>query len=247
VLGSISGTAKDDVWFAGGRGGGLAHWDGKKIEVVPDKVTQPCLPVAVWAASREEVWVSCRESGRALHKRGETWELRKRELFTGEVFWGSSPTDIWAVGPGFGHWDGKRWHMTTPDLRGDTLRSISGSAAMNIWATGSRHLFHYDGKVWGPVTLDRDVHVSSVWVAGPADVWLVADGKVLRWDGTTWREVPTPVPVSVVAGIPAGNIWFGGPNGTVLHYQDGTVVAKPRMRSHASRLRRVLAAEGGLY
>lgn len=61
--------------------------------------------------------------------------------------WGSSPNNIWAIGPGGGldqtiwHYDGVKW-KTDGISRGISPTAIYGLASNNIWIGG------YEGKIW---------------------------------------------------------------------------------------------------
>ena len=53
------------------------------------------------------------------------------------------------------------------------------------------------------------------------DIWAGAQNRVWHWNGTTWRELPVPAPVSngnitaYMASAGPGALWIASPNGIV--------------------------------
>ncbi len=115
-----------------------------------------------------------------------------------------------------------------------TLYGISGWER-ELWAVGEKGtLLHSTGGLsfdliqnGGGVTAD----FYGVWLAGPKDVWVVGDkGRDLRGtllhttDGKSFAQVPKGPPnlgLHAVWGPSSGrkDVWFGGEQGTVIHYQ----------------------------
>lgn len=110
------------------------------------------------------------EAGRVLRHDPSTGSFAEQTLDSALTLfgvWGSSPTDIWAVG-------------------GDINVASDGAA---VW--------HYDGLSWTEAELPAEaaahVAVYKVWGSGPSDVWAVGTaGLILRWDGSAWTQVPSP-------------------------------------------------------
>ncbi len=114
--------------------------------------------------------------------------------------------DIWAVGVADGktltaHWDGKKWTRIAsphPDRAGDSdLYAVAGTAANDVWAVG-RYSDYYDG--------DESLSL------------------VLRWDGKTWTQVPSPRAgpatydyLTAVVALSKNDAWAMG------NYTDGSV------------------------
>ena len=131
-----------------------------------------------------------------------------------QSIWGSSPNDVYVVGHndgGYGkmyHFDGKAWTPVVlyfPDRWGNAaidLRDIYGFASNDIWAVGERIL---DNPNPPPNFLDSSL--------------------VIHFDGMQWSEVMLPRRryLERVWGISPKDIWMGGTNGTMYHY-DGSAV-----------------------
>lgn len=134
--------------------------------------------------------------------------------------WGSSPTDIWAVG-------------------GD----------INV-ASGGASIWHYDGLEWTEATLPADaaehVAVYKVWGLSATEVWAVGTaGLILRWDGSAWATQPSPTTRNLftVHGDPTRAFAVGGAVGGTLLGWDGSAWADltPEL---APQLNGVYAREG---
>jgi hypothetical protein len=172
-----------------------------------------------------------------------------------------SPDNIWAVGlqnitfpDTYGaqlieHWDGRAWSIVpAPGAAGQAasaLIAVSADNASDIWAVGGTGLGssssatplveHWDGSTWSIQQAPGagDTTVTSVYAAGPDDVWAIAhplppsepdnlgyeySSLFLHWDGSTWATVPLPGPqeygltydYSTIAGTGPGDIWADG-------------------------------------
>lgn len=164
----------------------------------------------------------------ALRWNGKTW-TQESELPSGafphavEV---RSPTDIWTVGAGVHHWDGRSWSAASfeggpkPYFVPEALDSAADGQA---WVVGklvndaikNQHpvVHRWDGKAWTKQTLP-DVgkgQLSTVLVVSPNDVWAAgftsASGAhqkslIMHWDGKTWSTVPSPTA--------DGHTWISG-------------------------------------
>ncbi|MDA3647339.1 hypothetical protein LZ318_35860 [Saccharopolyspora indica] len=136
---------------------------------------------------------------------------------------GTSPEDLWVAGSKptdlgpdgrFGglllHWDGERWAeqplVEIPGVHVE-LRDVHALAPDDVWAVGYHHpgstdrspvAVHWDGTRWTLAQLPGEPGQLNEVVAGEDGLWAVGyapDGPyVLRYDGTSWRQVPAPVP-----------------------------------------------------
>lgn len=116
-----------------------------------------------------------------------------------------SANDVWAVGSSnngsaptrtlIQHWDGTQWTIVpgpSPDSQLNELRGVTALSADNAWAVG------YRGGTQNETPLET---------------------LILHWDGTRWRQVPSPnVPVganqlSGITAISANDIWAVGSAG----------------------------------
>jgi hypothetical protein len=136
--------------------------------------------------------------------------------------WGSSATDVWAVGQSLQlvHFDGKTWQTSTaptsPELASTpaNLSGVWGTSPNDVWAVGAGSrstvstVLHFDGKAW-TVTSSPKGRFYRVWSSGPTDVWLIGLGGVLHGDGHIWQAPPgAPDRVNGIWGSGADDVWL---------------------------------------
>ncbi|MBE3568440.1 MAG: hypothetical protein IMW90_22215 [Thermogemmatispora sp.] len=159
--------------------------------------------------------------------------------FTGFGITGLSTHDVWSIGAGIMHWDGKKWSVSFRPLSAQLdLRSIDEIAPDNIWAVGEQltnglasHAItvHYDGKSWSVVTAPDGAPNGKntlVAVSGTAsdNIWAVGfqvpargplSSLIEHWDGKRWTIVKHPEPVSglqftSVKALASNDVWAVG-------------------------------------
>ncbi|GAA2389329.1 hypothetical protein [Streptomyces coeruleofuscus] len=152
-------------------------------------------------------------------------------------------------------WDGRTWRQTAlpPSPDGSPVEpwDITGTGPDDVWVTAQAGsdgtatplLYHFDGRRWTVDTIPVPYEYGAGWVAnhvvttkrgtvhvfGKTNDPGVADGLLAtRWDGRTWRPVPTPgvEEVSAAGTDGSGTVWVTGwPVGgshAVLSRWDGT-------------------------
>lgn len=125
----------------------------------------------------------------------------------------------------------KGWEWENPTPQGNTLRSVWGSDADNIYAVGDNGtISHFDGSNWNthnPVT----AQLNDVWGSGPGAVYAVGGESnsssshiVMFFDGTNWQEIDVGADQRLLSvfGTSDSNVYIGGWNGRLYHY-DGSV------------------------
>ncbi|RFU83216.1 hypothetical protein DY218_28895 [Streptomyces triticagri] len=153
----------------------------------------------------------------------------------------ASRDDVWLLGtrtqsltPFLERWDGKRW--SEPALPGDLM--AGGRRSSWALATGGQArlwlaqrtvdaeqlaVFHRQDGSWqrlpDPPAFNDD-HRSAgetkgAWlVASGEDLWVIAQGKVVHWDGQRWDAPALPFPAAALAAAPAGSdsprAWVAG-------------------------------------
>ena len=138
--------------------------------------------------------------------------------------WGSSATDVWAVGDAgtIVHWDGSGYSIVQ---KGYGLRSVWGIAANDVWAVGySGTILHWDGSAWSSVPGGGTIWLQRVWGVAANDAWAVGyGGTILHWDGSAWSSVASGTTSNLygVWGSGAADVWAVGASGTILHW-DGS-------------------------
>ena len=142
---------------------------------------------------------------------------------------------------------GTPWEIVpTVSPAGDThsvLYSVHGTAADDVWAVGSTHdgtlpsrtlIEHWDGSSWSIVpspSPDTQLNeLRAVVALSATEAWAVGfrggthsetplESLILRWDGVTWAQVPSPnVPqganqLSAIHALPSGEAWAVGSAG----------------------------------
>jgi hypothetical protein len=158
----------------------------------------------------------------------------------------TSATDVWAVGTSSQalteHWDGSSWRIVAApnaDLGDNVLHATDGNGSDAVWAVGystfgteRRTLVErWDGAEWSiartPNTNKRLNELRGVAAISSSDAWAVGFASsgslpdqttlVLRWNGSSWRIVPSPSPgvgglneLHAVDAIASGDAWAVG-------------------------------------
>jgi len=143
-------------------------------------------------------------------RRDYTWTVDTLKAFNTYLMkmWGSSPTDVWAVGHGstfdqtIWHYDGNDW--TTDGIsRGLEPWCIYGFSENDIWIGGSEgKIWHYNGNNWKENLWYQNPNYSSVyfmdiWGENPNDIYAVgfvdsSDVRfalIMHFNGIEWSRV----------------------------------------------------------
>ncbi|HEY3451292.1 MAG TPA: hypothetical protein VGK67_33345 [Myxococcales bacterium] len=98
------------------------------------------------------------------------------------------------------------------------LDAVHGSDEADVWAVGTAGAasaaLQYDGKDWvlRRVPEAAGAKLRGVWVGGFADVRVIANDRVYRWDGQAWtsREVSAGLTLTVIGGVASDDLWVAG-------------------------------------
>jgi hypothetical protein len=162
--------------------------------------------------------------------------------------WGSSETDVFAVGNNgprdeccgtIMHYDGSAWRYMTFPNSNEALYDVWGSSRSDVFAVGGSFLvnsriLHYDGTKWTSMTSGATDFLEAVWGSSADDVFAVGMWNVImHYDGKTWSEMPNPGDLDSwslvdVWGSSGSDVFAVGQYGTIMHY-NGT--SWSRMRS----------------
>ncbi len=168
-------------------------------------------------------------------------DIEPREFLKG--VWGSSATDVFAVGENgmILHYEGVEWtKMKSPTT--EHLYGVWGSSPTNVYAVGaSGTILHYNGLTWSAdVESGTTEWLRAIWGTGSNDIYSVGDsGTILYYDGVSWSGMQSNSTAWLLGiwGTSGGNIyavggfydgvggWFS-PNswdGGVILYYDGTI------------------------
>lgn len=172
----------------------------------------------------------------------------------------------WAVGsvgegsyqPLIERWDGRRWRVVpSPRVNGGALYGVAVTSVSDAWAVGDVRgatreplIVHWNGKRWSRVRTTLQGGLSDVTASAPDSALAVGGEIAAAWDGTRWRQVPTPFKrdpegdfwtVSALAGFSGKQAWAVG------FEQVGNTIANPIIeRWNGSRFRQVAGAGSAL-
>jgi hypothetical protein len=139
------------------------------------------------------------------------------------------------------------WTIDTikyPDSYQTCMTRIWGSSSTNLYIAGfndvSRgQMWHYAGKKWEPVkltvdeggTIQRGFYLTSIFGLSANNIWAIGyrmfgltsetdSCLIIHFDGAQWTELPiySGSPLIWGWGINSSDIWIGGVNGTLFHY-----------------------------
>ena len=88
--------------------------------------------------------------------------------------WGSSPSDVWAVGnAAVLHYNGSRW-SSLPIGASQVAYGVWGTSPTNVWVVGNDGTpLHYDGTNWARGATLPILSLQKVWGTSPSNVWAV--------------------------------------------------------------------------
>jgi hypothetical protein len=167
------------------------------------------------------------------------WEpvLRNDDIRYFAGIWGSSATDIYAVGNESSvmyHYDGSAWSKVGGLPGGISFTGIWGSGPADIYAVGTgSNIYHYDGSAWSAMIagIQSSVSLYAVWGSAAGDVYAAgyksSNGLIYHYDGNAekqWTEVKSTygTQYNCVGGGSASNVVAGGQNGFVTSYDGGS-------------------------
>jgi len=218
-LTSIWGTSAQDIWAVGGdpddSGSTVMHFNGSAWMNLTTQTTGDLW--WVFGFDGGPVFMSG-ENGLILEYKDGSFE-RMQTPGTATVYgvWGSSPTDMWAVGGnvtgGAFAWryDGNNWSEAEgfpPVLvRSASLFKVWGRASDDVWMVGTQGvILHYDGGRITQVASGTERNLFTVNGDGTriAAVGGFGTGVIVENEGDRWQDV-TPASTPHVIGV-----WLNG-------------------------------------
>ncbi|WP_164012480.1 hypothetical protein [Pyxidicoccus trucidator] len=180
--------------------------------------------------------------------------------------WGSSATDVWAVGAGgtLIHWDGKEWTPFSSPTNRD-LRAVSGTGPTDVIAVGGKvgdalpTIIHWDGKVWSPAKWSPDARedgpewghtrgtprvLLGVHAIAPGQAIAVGHGSRVELNGTEWRAYGFYMgqPHNFIGGFGTYASWGVGPEGSIWRQFRGGFEREGYYRGEVSRASNLFGA-----
>ena len=167
--------------------------------------------------------------------------------------WGSSATDVWAVGSNGAvfHWNGTGW--TSQRVLNDAgqpkpIYGIWGSGPHDVWAFGVDEVLHSDGwndteTVWSNIGVPGPSMFESgspraIWGSSSTDVWMLvgplnsfAVGLLNKcWHSDGWAGAATELApaldyyIAPYAGMNFNGMWGTGPNDVWIVGENGRIL-----------------------
>jgi photosystem II stability/assembly factor-like uncharacterized protein len=146
----------------------------------------------------------------------------------GKSVWGTSPTNVYAVGSNSPfyqpilHYDGRTWlEIDTGSTEG--LFDIWGLSEDYVFAVGDNGtILHYDGNTWSAMSSGSNEDLYGVWGSSQNDVFAVGDnGTILHYNGNTWSAMSSGNSEDLFSiwGSSRDNVFAVGTNGTILNFK----------------------------
>jgi hypothetical protein len=217
----MGGTSATDVWIGGSTGDvwhstGNGQWSRRDIVTAGDVR-------GFWGSAPNNVYVAA-YINRIWRWNGSTWD--QFDFQGGVVFtsvWGSSATDVYAVGSGIFRSAGDGMWRLEPVNQFDPMESVWGSGRADVWvALDLGRMLHSrgDGK-WttqaGGTTQSPNI---EMWGTGPTDIYLLRGGELVHSTGNgSW--VPQPIERGPTEGLRC--ICGSGPNDVYVGTGTGRV------------------------
>jgi len=231
LRGVWSGSA-DDVWAVGDASTTI-HWDG--VEWTGVALPEPVSDLrGMWGVNENDVWTVTNHG--VFHWDGSTWSFIPLADGALDAIFGTSPTDIWAVGidysipkaplrPGAFHFDGFQW---TEDAGFSAnyrpLVAVWGSDPGHYWAGGSDELDAWDGTSWSMLDPSTHPKITSIWGLDANAMWAIGvDASIWFWDGTSFSSVYTAAgALHGIHGTSRNDVWAVGDGGLIVHWDGFT-------------------------
>jgi hypothetical protein len=166
------------------------------------------------------------------------WQVVMSDLPAGLTsVWGTSATDIWAIGGDpnntgntVKHFDGTRWQDMTTGSKGDLWWVYGFPGGSTFFGGANGLILRYQDGQFDAMKTPGDATVYGIWGTSEDDLWAVggnvgSDAFAWRYDGTAWTNAAGFPPVLVnsqslfkVWGSSADHVWMVGTEGTILFY-----------------------------
>ncbi len=192
-LAGISAVSGADIWAVGrynsgrpptvtGRDTLSLHWDGASWTTIP--TPNPTWPGADFFSLDDVVALNAADAWAVGHA-ADFASLKSTTLIE--------------------HWDGTNWTIVpSPNPAGSNLPNqlfgVDAASSQDVWAVGtsgypSRPLIlRFSGSSWVNVRNKCRVSLNGVDVLSSSQIWAVGASTTCRYDGTSWKVVPSPQP-----------------------------------------------------
>jgi Tol biopolymer transport system component len=186
--------------------------------------------VGIWGTTSSDVWAIADYNGGLRHRivryngnAAGTW-TQQQSTTDAEYYamWGSSATDILAVGypPGNAtRWNGSTWTTFSVGVSEQLERVWQANPNAAFVGTNTGKIVRFNGSTWTPTTVAAGQSTYSIWGAGESKVYAafgngtVGGGtNVFKYDGASWSSVGSVSNAALSSswGIADTAIFFGG-------------------------------------
>jgi hypothetical protein len=153
-LNGVWAASANDAWAAG-QGPTILRFDGMTWTPQAMPMNSIVQLTAVYGTASDDVWFAG-DALQFLHWDGNSLNVVPvpRSLGPSAQLWGSSRTDVWAVGNTLSlHWGGSSWtEVPLPMSVTGQLLAIDGTGPTDVWAVGEGGvMLHSDGHQWSIV------------------------------------------------------------------------------------------------
>jgi hypothetical protein len=106
--------------------------------------------------------------------------------------WGSSSTDVFAVGGTIYHYNGSTWSMMQP-YSDSPYHAVWGTSESDVFALQGSRIIHYDGTNWVSLydaytyPFDRYIELHGMWGSSNSNVYVA--GGTFVWQGFGWIPI----------------------------------------------------------
>lgn len=222
-LNSVWGMSESSV-YAVGDSGLILHYDG-----VDWSSASPVWDIlySAWCNSS-----SCKAAGQNTTLLGRTGSVSWSSEYSGDNLgtlhgvWGSSESDVFAVGAGGAilHNDGSGWSAMSSGII-KTLYGVCGSGPDNVYAVGdSGTILRYNGTNWSAMTSPITVTLLGIWGNSSGEVYAVGeDGTMLLYQGSQWQSLETGVSehLNDAWAAQSKEIYAVGSGGSIIYGKKG--------------------------
>ncbi|MFO0617633.1 MAG: hypothetical protein U0414_33875 [Polyangiaceae bacterium] len=180
----------------------------------------------VWTDGDRAIAVGDR--GAILSYDGRRWSAA-REPSGADLFavWGRASDDVFAVGRGVFHFDGRAWSkLASSDFPLGAVTGVEGSK--DVFVGGSGALFHFDGATWTTVSSPFDPLFTALYAVSTKDVFIGAsNGGIFRFDGESIRGMyKARLAVVSMVGRSATDVYAASGEG-LLHFDGASWTVLP--------------------
>jgi hypothetical protein len=209
----------------------IVRWDGQSWSRAPDVFTDFS---AIWGANENDVWaVGLPDSwefpsGRSAtaHWDGKSWSFTSSSAIDNTLWsvWGTGSNDVWAISVGLAnslaHFDGRAWSWATSSSPGALLNGrLGGGRGGAVFVTNYGEIAQLAGGVWQRRSSGQLGNVYGLWMQSPSDGWVLTDGTIWHWDGSTFStSVVVPgTTLYAIYGTRPDDVWAVG-YGVIVHW-----------------------------